>query len=202
MVTADDLLTVFERCGGQLSLLAPRNWDTPIPGMDWTVRDTVENLVDGIGFFTLHLLAESMQRLRVDIRCHGEISNEAVLDVLAAEVRALARAGALMPESTRAYHPHGSADAAGFMALACAELLGHTHDACRGMDTPFEVDTEVTRDVVARLFPGVAGDGDRLAALLWATGRLSLDGREDVGDDWTYNPGPPEARIAARASRN
>lgn len=188
--TPDDLLSAFDRVRVRLAALAQEDWDVKVPEMDWTVRDTVEHLVDTIGFYTLHLLSESPRRLPVDLRCHRGISNASVLDVLAAEVRGLARSAALLPASTRAYHFHGMADVSGFLGLACAELLIHGDDACRGMGVTVDADGAVTRKVVERLLPWAPGGGSPWNTLLWATGRSSLEGFEDLGPDWAYHPAP------------
>lgn len=190
--TPADLLGTFEVCEGRLGALVQRDWTASVPATDWTVRATVEHLVDVVGFYTLHLLSESPRHLRVDVRCHDDVPNAAVLDILAAEVRGLAAAAALLPPSTRAYHFHGMADVSGFVALACAELMVHGDDACRGLGTRLHPDADVAGRVVSRLFPWAPTETDPWTTLLWATGRAPLEGYPAVGPGWAYHPAPLE----------
>jgi hypothetical protein len=189
-----DLLRALAHCVTPLAELAERDWDVAVPGMAWTVRETVEHLVDTLGFYTLHLAAQTPERLRIDVRCHDGVANDVALDVLTAEARGLANLSELLPPTARAWHFHGTADVSGFVAMACAELLVHGHDACRGLGRSLDPEPEVASRVVRRLFPSAPPDTDPGQTLLWATGRASLDGHDDVGADWTYHPQPADLR--------
>ncbi|HSO52118.1 MAG TPA: hypothetical protein VL330_05090 [Actinomycetes bacterium] len=49
----------------------------------------------------------------------------------------LARVVDATPPGARGWHPMGQADASGFAAMACDELLVHSDDAARGLGVPF-----------------------------------------------------------------
>lgn len=83
------------------------------------------------------------------------------------------------------WHPHGVADATGFAAIGCAELLVHGADVADAVGLDWSPPADVAAAVLARLFPEVTDVDDPLAGLLWATGRAELPGRERR-TRWTY----------------
>ena len=110
---------------------------------------------------------------------------------LAAATEVLARVVEASGPGERGFHPWGLADAAGFAAMGCAELLLHAGDVAgdHGLDwTPPSRLAGATR---ARLFPWAPADADPWSALLWATGRGDLPGREPV-TSWRWHAAPLE----------
>lgn len=132
-ISPPDLVAAADHCLVLLSRSTVADWAVPVPGLEWDVRGTVEHLVDVLGFYTLHLVAASPERLRIDVRSHDGITNTEVLRLAIIEARGLATAAALLDPSTRVFHFHGTTDVSGILALACAELLVHGHDAARGL---------------------------------------------------------------------
>jgi hypothetical protein len=102
----------------------------------------------------------------------------AVLAVLAASAGLLAAVVRVTPPEARAYHPAGSADPAGFAAMAVVDTLVHTHDVLAGLGLGWEPPAELCARVLGRLFPNAPRDTPPWATLLWATGRGVLPGRE------------------------
>lgn len=188
-----DLLAACDHVVAALSNRTAADWSTPVPDLDWDVRATVEHLVDAIGFYVLHLLPPSRERLHIDVVCHDGLSNDQVLRILTTEARGLATAAKLVDPTARAFHFHGTTDVSGFMALGCSELLLHGHDATRGLGTALEPRPDLAAKVLTRLVPSAPTDADPWPALLWATGRGSLDGYPDVGPNWTYRTTPASA---------
>ena len=88
----------------------------------------------------------------------------------------LARVIDASPPGARGWHPFGLADASGFAAMACDELLVHTDDAARGLELPFAPPDPLARATVERLFPWAPPDTDPWPTLLWANGRTDLPG--------------------------
>jgi hypothetical protein len=106
--------------------------------------------------------------------------------ILAAVVRSAS------PEA-RAYHPTGNADPAGFAAMGCAEVLVHGEDVARGLGLTLDPPREVCARTVARLFPhlGDVSDLDPWTALLWATDRVEVPGRQRQ-KGWRWQGAPLE----------
>lgn len=193
-VTPADLEATTRHCRAHLDPLVDRDWSVPVPGLDWTVRATAEHVVDALGFFTLHLASSTARRLRIDVRCHEGCSNIEVVEALVELSHGLAAIAAVTAPDVRAFHFHGPADASGFLALACAELLVHTHDILRGLDATLPPEPTIAGRVRERLLPHAPDETPPWETLLWATGRGSLTGHPDVGDDWVFHPTPSEER--------
>lgn len=191
-VTPADLDATTRHCHAHLDPLVDRDWGVPVPGLDWTARTTAEHLVDVLGFYTLHLASGTARRLRIDVRCHEGCPNTEVVETLDELSRGLAAVAAVTAPEVRAFHVHGPADVSGFLALACAELLVHTHDILRGLDATLPPEPTIAGRLRERLLPHAPDETPPWPTLLWATGRGSLPGYPDVGDDWVYHATPPE----------
>ena len=84
----------------------------------------------------------------------------------------------------------GQADASGFAAMACDELLVHSNDAARGLGVPFVPPDGLVRATLARLFPWAPGT-DPWPAPLWCNGRIALPGHPRQ-DRWAWHCAPLE----------
>ncbi len=75
--------------------------------------------------------------------------------------------------------------------MACDEILVHGDDAARGLGVRFEPDRQLAARVVARLFPwhSLGPDDDPWQTLLWANGRVDLEGRPHQGR-WRWHCEP------------
>ena len=75
--------------------------------------------------------------------------------------------------------------------MGCAALLLHTWDVADGRDLDWTPPAPLADAVLARLFPGAPTDAEPWAALLAATGRGPLAGREPV-TSWCWPCAPLE----------
>lgn len=91
----------------------------------------------------------------------------------------LALAVAEAPPEARGYHAWGRADTSGFAAMGCDEMLVHGWDIAQGLGLDFDPPTQTVERTLRRLFPWAPAppDADPWQALLWANGRVELDGR-------------------------
>ncbi|MGH1506505.1 MAG: hypothetical protein ACRBI6_23345, partial [Acidimicrobiales bacterium] len=74
----------------------------------------------------------------------------------------------------RGFHPFGTADPAGFSAMACDELLVHGDDMARAFGVDVEPPDDLCRAVLERLFPWVDSSTPAWPTLRWANGRAAL----------------------------
>lgn len=102
-----------------------------------------------------------------------------LLRVVHAAAQLLVAAVGTAPDDARAWH-WGPADRSGFAAMGIGELLVHTFDIASGLGVGWRPPAALAEIVLARLMPDVA-PGDAGAVLLWATGRIELDGRPHAG---------------------
>lgn len=90
----------------------------------------------------------------------------------------------------RSYHYCGMADPAGFVGMALVEILAHTYDIGRGLGQIWSVPAELCRPTLQRMFPWAPAGADPWQALLWATGRGDLPGRDRAPADWAWQSAP------------
>ncbi|MEV6979517.1 maleylpyruvate isomerase N-terminal domain-containing protein [Kitasatospora sp. NPDC093806] len=104
---------------------------------------------------------------------------EGLLQVLAASGGLMVSIARTASPATRAFHPWGLADPAGFAAMSLVETLVHLHDVAEGLGLVWRPPADVCGRVLARLFPDVPLDpaAGPWPTLLWATGRAELPGR-------------------------
>jgi uncharacterized protein (TIGR03083 family) len=155
----------------QLRPAVDQDWSVQAGDLIWTVRDVVDHLADVCGFYSLHLGAQSPDRLRVDVRPHPAASNAERLAVAAAATRLLTATIRAAPPRATGWHFGGPADATGFASLACNELLVHGWDIARGLGLPWETDDELCGRVLSRTFPAVPVSDIAWPALASANGR-------------------------------
>ena len=186
----DDLMATAEACTAALAPLLDRDWDVPVPGLDWTCRQTLEH-VCGLAYApVLATRATSFRPLALAVTPEAPL--DGLLRTADAMARVLAEVARAAPSSARAYHPAGAADPSGFVAMEMDELLVHTADITTGLGVPFSADRRLVTLVLDRLFPWWPRDVEPWTALLWANGRVGLPGRPSLGASWVWHCAPLE----------
>ncbi len=166
------------------------DWSVKAGDLEWDCRATLEHMVDAPMVYVTNLAMRSRERL-ASIR--GKEPDATVEHLLASLERAatiLAQVAEAAPPEARGFHRAGMADAQGFVAMACAEILVHAHDVSSGLGVQFAAPAEVAHLTLRRLFPWAPTDVDPWAGLLWAAGRGSLPGRERQAPDWYWHCAP------------
>ncbi|MFJ9950065.1 hypothetical protein [Kitasatospora sp. NPDC091207] len=202
-VTADDLALVLRLAAETLDgAPADADWSRPAGALTWDCWTTVEHLADDLLAYAAQLGPRRPPQDRYvpfrSVRLSPGAPNSFVYarpdsgpDGL---VQVLEASGALMvamartaSPDTRAHHPWGLADPAGFTAMSLVETLVHLHDVARGLGLPWEPPADVCHRTLARLFPDVPLDpaAGPWPTLLWATGRGDLAGRPRR-TDWRW----------------
>lgn len=106
------------------------------------------------------------------------------------------------PQGVRAFHSAGMADASGFAAMGCDEILIHTADIAAGFGISFKPPDDLCGRVLARLFPWAPADVGGWDALRWANGRLALPEMGPQDENWRWHCAPLsewDGQIARRA---
>jgi hypothetical protein len=99
------------------------------------------------------------------------------------------------PSTVRSQHTYGASDPEGFAAMGVVETLVHMRDVAAGLELAWEPPEELCARALDRLFPDVPAEGDSWPALLWATGRIALPGR-DRRASWRWDGTPRPDRPA------
>jgi hypothetical protein len=125
----------------------------------------------------------------VEHRVKPDAAPADLVATLTAYATVAARVVHAAPPEARGFHPAGQADPSGFAAMACDELLVHTHDAARGLGLTFTPDGRLAEAVLRRLFPWVPVDAEPWQLLLWANGRVAVAGRARLSG-WRWHCAP------------
>ena len=140
-------------------------------------------------WYATDLVAGPVEVSAFDIVRRPEVDLAEMCRQLAAAAEVLARVVDAADPAERGAHSWGLADASGFAAMGCAEMLLHTWDVAEGRTLDWAPPGALATTVLTRLFPWAPTDGDPWSALLWATGRGELPGREPV-TSWRWHCAP------------
>jgi RimJ/RimL family protein N-acetyltransferase len=190
-VNGDD---VNEAVAGSVAVLRPaadRDWEGVTAGrLEWSCRTTAFHIAETFVGYSSRLAGRVLDgRLPLRVGLAEGTDNHGLLDVVEATGALLAAALRATPPGARAFHPKpfGSADRAGFAAMAVAEVLLHTHDVTEGLGIRYRPAEELAESVLTWIFPHVQPGPAAWPTLLWATGRGELPGRAPVTDWRWYN---------------
>ena len=165
------------------------DWDRPIPEMTWSVREVVAHISDVLLWYSTDLSAGTGELSTMDLKVRPTEPPEQLIQTLTVFSSLLGYVVDGVPPGQRGLHPDGMADATGFAAMGCDELLVHTWDAATGLGLEFEPPEVLSRVVLRRLFPWAPKDTDPWATLLWANGRRDLPGAQRQVD-WHRHAAP------------
>lgn len=190
MLDGRDVTEVAERCAAFLDGVVDRDWTAAVPGMEWTVAQTVAHVSDCLLWYATDLAGGPTELSTAQVGVRPDSSPADLVRTLRSFAKVLAAVVDASPGAARGWHPWGLADAAGFAGMGCDEMLVHTHDAARGLGCEFALPPEPARKVLVRMFPEAPADRDPALALLWANGRVALDGLPKR-TGWRWHCAPP-----------
>jgi hypothetical protein len=157
--------------------VASGDWEQRAGALTWSCRHTLAHAVDCVYWYASNLV----RRSTVDAGS-PDVDDATALPQLVDSLRSggalLALAVDTADGDARGFHPYGMADASGFAAMGCDEVLVHGHDIARGLGvTRYEPPVDTVERTLRRLFPWAPEDADPWTALLWANGRVALGDR-------------------------
>lgn len=205
-VTAADVVLAARFAASALGGAPADAWSNRAGSLDWDCWETVEHIVDDLFAYATQLTPATPEGGYVPIAMTSTRPGGAKSAIhvdresgAASLLQALEACGALLaamittaPPDTRAWHPYGTSDPAGFAAMGVTETLVHGHDAAQGLDVPWEPPADLCERVLSRLFPDAPADALPWAALLWATGRSDLPDRPRLSEwRWYSEPRSP-----------
>lgn len=174
-MNGDSVLRAAEASRDFLLPMTGRDWAAiSPPGMDWTVAKTVAHIAECLTWYANDLAAGDRELSTVEIQVRPETSPPDLVATLSTWATVLAGVVDTVPAGARGWHPYGRADASGFAAMACDELLLHTSDVARAVDAPFTPPPGLAEATLHRLFPWAPPGHDPWTTLLWANGRADL----------------------------
>jgi uncharacterized protein (TIGR03083 family) len=186
----DDLLRAARLSREALSPLADKDWSLRAHDLEWSCRHTVGHISRALSSYSLHLANRATARIHYPATDDPQLTVSELITLVAAMAAVLAEVVRAAPAKTRGWHPQGLADAGGFVAMGCSEIIIHTGDIARALNAPFDPGEELPDRVARRLFPWAPADADGWSALRWGNGRIALAGRARLAPDWGWQCAP------------
>ncbi|ORI19861.1 hypothetical protein BJD99_00810 [Rhodococcus sp. 1163] len=158
-------------------------WSNTADPTQWTALHTIEHISDALLFYSGQVARRAQVRLPVlrdgrEARASEHLDNVlSTAHVLAALLRDLG--------DQRAFHPSGTADAAGWAGMAVTEILVHGTDAARAVGMLLDFPENGCARTVSRVFPWIDTTlGSPPELLLAVTGRTVVAGVHSDPDWW------------------
>ena len=193
VTAAPDVRRTSAACTSFLRGAADAEWTAPVPELDFTVVGVIAHAAECCLWYAIDLAAGGVDLKAIEhrVRTDGpaDVVPTGVVDTFETYAGIVAAVVDASPPTARGFHPMGTADPSGFAAMACDEMLIHTHDAARGLGRDFEPSPDLAAAVLRRLFPWVTTSDDPWRWLQWANGRIALDGRPRQ-NDWAWHCAP------------
>ena len=188
----EDLLAAAAASRDALAPSLQADWAVRAGDLDWSCHRTLDHIADALVIYSAHLASRARERLPRVRNGNPTLSPAELLRVVEVTAAILAEVVRAAPPGTRAFHPAGLADASGFVAMGCTEILIHTADIAQGLAQPFTPPADLPFRVLRRLFPWAPSDGVAWAVLRWVSGRGTLPGRDRLAPDWYWHCAPLE----------
>jgi uncharacterized protein (TIGR03083 family) len=179
---AEAALTFLEPLSGQ-------DWSARLPDLDFTVASVVAHAANAALWYAIDYTTGPDDGA-FDVTVQPDAEPPVLLRSLRSAATLCATMVDALPATQRGYHPMGTADASGFAAMACDEILVHTRDAGTGLGAEFVPKADLAGRVLARLFPWYEPVPDPWTALLHANGRIDLPGRPRQLERWRWYCAP------------
>lgn len=184
-VTAEDLGLCCENARTAILEVPDDAWDSYPSNSEWDRRKILRHVTWAIlGYASLLATKEDygpIDFLLLESRRDPAIYTANRLSISVELLIAVTRGN---EPTSRAWHPHGTGDAEGFLALACSEISMHLYDVMVDLPDGFRIPDDVASKIVKRLYPWSPTDTEPWETLKWATGRAELAGKEPAGGDW------------------
>ncbi|MFZ0667946.1 MAG: maleylpyruvate isomerase N-terminal domain-containing protein [Acidimicrobiales bacterium] len=191
MKEAQQVRRVAEECAQFLAGVSGENWSRPIDGMTWTVAKAVAHEAGALLWYASDLSSGMPELSTMEAKIKVESEPADLIRTVVSNANLLACVMESSGSEARGYHPAGIADAAGFGAMGCDEMLIHTDDAAHGLRCEFSPPRDLAQETLRRLFPWAPDDVDPWLALKWANGRIELEGRDRLSK-WSWHCAPLE----------
>lgn len=178
MAVTPELLALTAAATQQaLAPLVGADWDRPAGDLEWSCRPTGVHLADDYFSYACQVMAQPTDSyVPIEVSVPADAPVDGLLQSIAVCAGLLGAAATVVDPATRAFHPCGTSDPYGFLAMGMVEGLVHTYDIAAGLGSGWRPPAELCVPVLERLFPA-APDGDPVDVLLWCAGRAPLGDR-------------------------
>lgn len=188
-LSPDDLLTAAAVSRAALAPALDRDWSVRAGDLEWSCR-TLDHVIDALIHYAGNLATRSTERRSSPDVDTSQRPVAVALTMMETAATILAEVVRAAPSGARGWHEAGMADATGFVAMGCEEILVHSDDIAQGLGVTLRPPADLAAHVCARLFPWAPTDVDPWAALRWAAGCTALPAYPRLGPDWGWHCAP------------
>ena len=157
----DDVRVAAQVSYELLEPMSGADWTRRAGDLDWDCRHTLQHLVYALDHYSLFLATPSPENPPRARNAYPDLSNGDLLVIMQRRAAVLAAVATAAAPTARGFHTMGSPDPAGYVAMACTEILVHTGDIGRGQGVDHQPPEALCQRVVARLFPWATTDVNR-----------------------------------------
>jgi uncharacterized protein (TIGR03083 family) len=180
-----------------LQPLVDRDWSARAGDLEWSCAHTAAHIAHDLTKYSAQLAGRVDETyLRFKVVVAPDESPAEHLRILRSAAQLLVAIVEVVSDDARAWH-YGLTDRSGFAAMGIGEMFVHTYDITSGLDVDWRPPAHLAELALAIAYGRENGTFrplipdrspyDASAALLWATGRIELDGRPPVRD-WVWHP--------------
>lgn len=188
---ADDVLAAFAASQQALSGARDGDWSAVAGTLEWTCRKTLDHTIDGTVFYVGQVANQAPARLPAVRKGDADATIDDLIAMQHNVGHIFASVLRAAPADIRPFHPAGMADVSGYAAMSCVEILVHAFDISQGLGIAFNPPADLCERVVNRLFPWIDDmSPDAWSVLRWTTGRIAIEGRDEVAADWYWQCAP------------
>lgn len=116
---------------------ANRDWSVPVPGLDFTVASVVAHGGEGPLWYAIDVTGGPQDDAAFEVKIRSDASPAHLIKSLSQAAILCGTVVDAHPPHARGFHQMGAADPSGLAAMACDEILVHTHDAGTGLEADF-----------------------------------------------------------------
>ena len=190
MDVARDVRIAWESAREALGSRTEGDWTVTAAPTTWSCRDVLDHVADGMCGYATSLSNALSGRPRLPRNGDPLATPAELFDIVGQFVGLFSAVVQSSQPERRAFHPSGMADRNGFTAMACDEILVHTHDVASAFGIEYTAPAALAERVRDRLFPWAPTDRDPWETLLWANDRRDLPGLPRLGSDWWWHSPP------------
>lgn len=190
-VSPDQLPLVVQQVREALTPLADQDWSTPARDLEWTCHQTAVHIADSYFATATQITAQPQDDwVPAGVSVEPDVPPIQLLQVIEACAGLLQSAASCADPSLRAWHPHGTADPSGWVAMGIVDGLVHTWDISTTLGSSWLPPTNLCAPVIERLFPDAPQGFNPAEALLWCTGRIALTDHPRQDRTWRWHSSP------------
>src|SRR5437588_3588560 len=123
LLKPDNVVVAADAFAHALGPWTGQDWNVPAGSLEWDIRSTVAHAAGATAKYALCLASGTSRFIAIRSAQYPDATNDDLLHAVVSTAHALREVARSVPDERRAFHISGMADAEGFVAMGCAEIL-------------------------------------------------------------------------------